>query len=85
MLLAFPVLTHTYSERRILQQKQEAIDVLRDQLTAWESGNPAAADSGGTRTEFRLHWDRKTEHESKLRVSWSYGGRTHELSSEARK
>lgn len=84
MLLAFPVLIHIYNERQILQQKQEAIDVLRDQLMQWKTGNPIAP-KPEVRTDFTFHWSRKTEHEARLRVSWLYGGRIHELSSEARK
>lgn len=85
MITAIPSLTHIYQERTILQQKTEAIQVLRYQLMQWKAGDTMVFPKLQTTTNFSLVWEKKTVHEALLSIHWSDGQRRFMLRSEARK
>ncbi|RYM02196.1 type II secretion system protein [Sporolactobacillus sp. THM7-7] len=84
MLLSFPILIHTYRERLILQQKAEAVSVLRYHLSQWESGDQTF-DPPNVHTAFTLEWVKKNDREADLCVRWSEASRDEKLCGEARK
>lgn len=85
MLLVFPILIHIYQERLLLQQKNEAIRVLRTELIEWKTGDPDAFPPLKTSTSFHLNWKEKSDHQAILAVTWINKRKTYEMTSEARK
>ncbi|MFX3616093.1 MAG: type II secretion system protein [Sporolactobacillus sp.] len=85
MLLAFPCLIRIYQERLLIQQKNEAMTVLRTELIQWKTDDPVAFPSSKTATPFQLNWKEKSEHQAILSVTWINKGKTYEMTSEARK
>lgn len=85
MVTAIPALTHIYQERKILEQKTEAVQVLRYQLMQWKAGESAVFPELKPVTDFSLVWEKKTDHEALLSVRWSDGSRQFTIRSEARK
>lgn len=71
MLIAFPVLYHTYQERQVIEQKEEALSLLQNALLNWQ-----AAPNGGMLPDaplpdpYILDWKKNTDHEAKLCVHW---------------
>ncbi|RYL90988.1 type II secretion system protein [Sporolactobacillus sp. THM7-4] len=84
MLLSFPLLVHTYRERQFLQQKNEAVSVLRYHLLQWKTADPTFS-APITTTDFRLEWVKKDDHTAYLCVQWSAPDRDQKLCSEAKK
>lgn len=84
MLVAMPTLMHTYRERQMLKQKNEALSLLRYHLLSWKTESPLLSEPA-TRTPFQIEWMERDDHSAYLSVAWKYGGRVHQLSGEARK
>ncbi|WP_010632180.1 competence type IV pilus minor pilin ComGE [Sporolactobacillus vineae] len=85
MVTAIPSLTHIYQERTILQQKTEALQVLRYHLMHWKAGETTVFPELQPVTDFSLVWEKKTDHEALLSIHWSDGPRQFTIRSEARK
>ncbi|MCI1858384.1 MAG: type II secretion system GspH family protein [Sporolactobacillus sp.] len=83
-LLVLPILTHVHHERLIVRQKNEALTILRYQLTRWQAKDlpfPEQRLPAG----FHLQWGKKTDHEARLNVYWTFDNRSFVIGSEARK
>lgn len=85
MVTAIPSLTYIYQERTILQQKTEAVQVLRYQLMQWKAGDTMVFPKLQATTDFSLVWEKRTDHEALLSIHWSDGSRRFMIRSEARK
>lgn len=84
MIVVMPILMHTYQERQIIRQKNEAISLLRYHLLSWKKGDSILTEPN-TSTSFQIEWIEKNDLSAYLSVNWEYGGRTHRLSGEAKK
>lgn len=84
LLLAYPILRQTFRERLILQQRIEAVGVLKYELTRWKTGNQTFSPPDVS-TVFILDWQKKTNREALLCITWTESGRRERLCGESRK
>jgi hypothetical protein len=84
ILMLLPVIPHVYRERQVIQQKTEALQLLRYHLVRWKA-SPESIPEPVSSYPFDLKWEKKTGKEAILSVSWTYDNRHYQLRSEARK
>lgn len=82
--MAFPILTRVYQERLLLQQKNNALLILRTHLVEWKSGMNLSSGIDENPL-FHLEWKENSDHHAVLAVNWKHDGKIIEIDSEASK
>lgn len=84
ILSVVPMLLHIYQERVVIDQRIEAVSLLRRELLSWRLDQAAGFEPQQTNT-FQLTWEVREAHQAVLSVHWSRFGKVYTIRSEARR
>ncbi|MFT8362135.1 MAG: type II secretion system protein [Sporolactobacillus sp.] len=84
ILSVAPMLLHIEQERIVIDQRIEAISLLRRELLSWRLDQTASFESQQSDT-FQLIWEVREAHQAVLSVHWSRFGKVYTIRSEARR